>query len=75
MSKTPRTSARHNGIRRRAGRDPSSPLTFKHTKTNKKKKRKKLKPSESASLSPRRVIKAFWQSEVVFILVCVVLLL
>lgn len=39
------------------------------------KKREKLKPSESASLSPRRVIKAFWQSEVVFILVCVVLLL
>lgn len=44
-------------------------------KQTKKKKRKKLKPSESASLSPRRVIKAFWQSEVVFILVCVVLLL
>lgn len=39
------------------------------------KKREKLKPSESASLSPRRVIKAFWQSEVLFILVCVVLLL
>lgn len=43
---------------------------FKHTKTNNRRRRKKkLKLSENASLFPRRVIKAFWQSEVVFILV------
>lgn len=47
-----------------------SPLMFKHTKTNNRRRRKKkLKLSENASLFPRRVIKAFWQSEVVFILV------
>lgn len=69
--KEPRTAACCHRSGGKAGR--GSPLTFKHTKTNNRKKKeeekKKLKPSGNASLFPRRVIKAFWQSEVVFILV------